>query len=59
MFSHVADERNEAPLTSAATTALPGSHGFMIGRALSAVFIFCVRGYQLLISPWLGQQLSP
>ena len=26
----------------------------MIGRALSAVFIFLVRGYQVLISPWLG-----
>ena len=26
----------------------------MIGRALSAVFIFFVRGYQILISPWLG-----
>ena len=25
-----------------------------MGRALSAVLIFCVRGYQLLISPWLG-----
>jgi len=26
----------------------------MIGRALSAVFIVLVRGYQVLISPWLG-----
>ena len=26
----------------------------MIGRALSAVLIFFVRGYQVLISPWLG-----
>jgi putative membrane protein insertion efficiency factor len=26
----------------------------MIGRALSAVFIFFVRSYQVLISPWLG-----
>jgi len=26
----------------------------MMGRALSAVFIVLVRGYQVLISPWLG-----
>ena len=26
----------------------------MIGRAISAVFIFLLRGYQVLISPWLG-----
>jgi len=26
----------------------------MIGRALSAVFIVLVRGYQVLILPWLG-----
>jgi putative membrane protein insertion efficiency factor len=26
----------------------------MIGRALSALFIFFVRAYQVLISPWLG-----
>ena len=26
----------------------------MIGRALSAVLIVFVRGYQVLISPWLG-----
>jgi len=26
----------------------------MIGRALSAVFSVLVRGYQVLISPWLG-----
>lgn len=26
----------------------------MIGRVISAVLIFLVRGYQVLISPWLG-----
>jgi len=26
----------------------------MMGRAISAVLIFFVRGYQVLISPWLG-----